>query len=82
MTTSMDTGRNRLVLVEEAIDIVLRRLEVLRPSPDVVALRAAALRQLREAQGWEKHRPSLEAQEKVMKRVLGLHLGAAKLGRT
>jgi hypothetical protein len=82
MNSPGDNDPARLRLVLDAIDIVLRRLELLHPSPDVVALRAAAVRQLREAQDWERAYPSLEEQERLMKRVLFLHVGTAKLERT
>jgi len=76
-----DGCQGRLGLVMDAIDIVLRRLQILHPSPDAVALRAAALRQLQAAQVWERTQPPLEEQEVLMRRVLQLHIGAAKLER-
>jgi hypothetical protein len=68
-----------LPLVLDAIDIVLSRLETMSPSSDVAALRAAALRHLREAQRWERARPGPAEQELLMKRVLGLHTSIARL---
>jgi hypothetical protein len=76
-----DGGQGRLGLVLDAIDIVLRRLQILHPSPDAAALRVAALRQLQAAQGWERTQPPLEEQEVLMRRVLQLHIGAARLER-
>jgi hypothetical protein len=76
-----DSCQGRLGLVMDAIDIVLRRLQILHPSPDAAALRAAALRQLRAAQVWERTQPPLEEQEVLMRRVLQLHIGAARLER-
>jgi hypothetical protein len=83
MNAQLDTshGIRALPLVLDAIDIVLRRLESLTPSPDVVALRAAALRHLREAQEWDRARPDQDEQERLMRRVLGLHVGTARLER-
>lgn len=83
MNTQPETphGIRALPLVLDAIDVVLRRLDLLAHSPDVVALRAAALRHLREAQEWDHARPDIEEQERLMRRVLGLHLGTAKLER-
>jgi hypothetical protein len=82
MNTPGDNGSGRLGLVLDAIDIVMRRLELLSSSPDVVALRAAAVRQLREAQDWERAFPAPEEQERLMRQVLHLHVGTAKLERT
>jgi hypothetical protein len=74
------SSRRRTVgLVLDAIDIVLRRLERLHPSPDVDAIRVTALHQLREAQAWERAWPPLEEQERVMKRVLDLQASTVKL---
>ena len=81
MNTRRDSRSNRVGLVLHAIDIVLSRLETLNPSPDVVALRAAALRHLLAAQTWERALPPLEEQERLMKRVLGLDVGTARLER-
>jgi hypothetical protein len=75
------SGHHTLGLILDAIDVVLTRLEMLSPSPDVVALRAAALRQLGEVQRWERTSPPLEEQEQLMRRVLGLHIGTARLER-
>lgn len=74
------SARHRTIgLVLDAIDIVLHRLEGLRPSPDVDAVRVTAMSRLREAQAWERDWPSLEAQEHLMKRVLDIHARAARL---
>ncbi len=68
-----------IALVVDAIDLVLRRLNRREPSPDVDALRLTALQRLREARAWEHAWPPLEEQERLMKRVLGLHASAARL---
>jgi hypothetical protein len=70
-----------LARVQDAVDVLLKRLDALEPTTDVMVLRAAAMRRLREAQAWYHDSPSLADQERVMQRVLGLHFGIAALER-
>jgi len=68
-----------LSLVRDAIEIVLRRLSTLPPSPEVEELRARVEQYLRETDGWSASPPTVEEWEKMTKRVVGLHTAVAKL---
>ncbi len=67
----------RFSLVSDAIDVVLRRLATLPPSPEVEELRARAEVCLEKAQVWQHSTPTPEEREALMKRVLGLHVAIA-----
>jgi len=71
----------RLALARDAIEVVVRRLSALMPSPEVEELwrRVEDCRQ--QVDGWAHKPPSVEERETVMKRVLGLHTAVAKLER-
>jgi hypothetical protein len=71
----------RLTLVLTAIDVVLRRLSTLEPSLDVDELRTRAEACREHVQRWRKVQPTVEEGEKVMKRVLRLHVDVAQLER-
>jgi hypothetical protein len=71
----------RLALVKDAIEIVVRRLSALPASPEVEELRTRAQDYLREADGWSTSPPTVEERERLMKRVLKLHVEVAKLER-
>jgi hypothetical protein len=67
-------------LIRQAIEIVLRRLSVLSPSPPVEELRARAQEYSRRVDGWTTAAPPpVEERERLMKSVLALHVDAAKL---
>jgi len=68
-------------LIRDAVEVVLRRLLALSPSPEVEALRAKAEDYLREAEVWSKSPPTVEARERLMKSVLKLHVAVAELER-
>lgn len=68
-------------LVKDSIEIVLRRLAALRPSREVEVLRAKAQEKLREADGWKVSPPTSGEREKLMRRVLALHVAEAGLER-
>jgi hypothetical protein len=71
----------RLALARDAIEIVLRRLSVMAPSPEVDGLRHRAEDYLQQAQGWAHTKPTVEDRERLMKRLLALHVDVAKLER-
>jgi hypothetical protein len=71
----------RLALVRDAIEIVVRRLSTLPPSPELEELRLRAEECLRQADGWAHRPPTVEEREAVMKRVLGLHTAVVRLER-
>jgi hypothetical protein len=71
----------RLTLVRHAIEVVLRRLSLVPPSPAVDELRLKAGDCLQQAQGWQCGKPTTEQWEALMKRVLALHIELAKLER-
>ena len=71
----------RLSVIQEAIDVVLRRLSAVPPSPKVDELRAQAEECLRKTDGWSASYPVAQEKERLMMRVLKLHVEAAKLER-
>jgi hypothetical protein len=69
------------VVARDAIDIVVRRLAAFPASPEADALRQLAENYQREVDRWAHVDPTLEEQEVLMKRVLGLHIAVARLER-
>lgn len=69
------------LIVGDAIDVIVRRLSVLHPSPEVEALRAQAEEYMREADSWTSCHPVAREKEALMKRLLKLHVEVAKLER-
>ena len=67
--------------VKQAIDVVVRRLSALPTSPEVEALQQQAEKYLREADAWTASHPVAQEKERLMKRVLKLHVEVAKLER-
>jgi hypothetical protein len=67
--------------VGDPIDVVLRRPLALPPSPEVEQLRAKAEECLNETDGWKVLPPTNDERDKVMKRVLKIHVEVAKLER-
>ncbi|MGH7296425.1 MAG: hypothetical protein ACRELB_15915 [Polyangiaceae bacterium] len=61
--------------------MVIRRLSALPPSQEREQLRAQAEECRREAERWQQSTPAVEERERVMKRVLGLHVAVARLER-
>lgn len=51
--------------VKDAIDVVLRRLSALPPSPEVEELRARAEDWLQQAQGWQHVKPTAPPEESL-----------------
>jgi len=70
-----------LALTCHAIGVVLRRLSLLTPSPEVEGLRRRADDYLHEAKGWGDAMPTVQERDGLMKRVLGLHVEVARLER-
>jgi hypothetical protein len=68
-------------LVRDAIEIVVRRLSTLPPSREGEELRAKAEEYLRGAEGWTAATPAAEESERLMRRVLELHIEVARLER-
>jgi hypothetical protein len=68
-------------LVQQAIDVVVRRLSALPPSAVVEALLARAREHQRQAEEWAKAPPAPQEREHLMKRVLALHLEVTTLER-
>jgi hypothetical protein len=71
----------RLSLVSDAIEVVLRRLSALPPSPEAEELRAKAEQYQRGADGWKVSPPAAEERDRMSKGVLNLHVEVAKLER-
>jgi hypothetical protein len=67
--------------LRDAITVVLRRLAVLPPSPEVEQLRAEADACAKDAKGWSQAPPAPEERDRVSKRLLKLHADVAKLER-
>jgi hypothetical protein len=75
-------GSKRLAVIREAIDVVLRRLSALSPSPAVEDLRVRASEYLLQTQGWATTAPTVAERESLTKSVLTLHVEVTKLERT
>jgi hypothetical protein len=70
-----------VALIRDATEIVMQRLSALPASPQLEELRLRCDDYLQQAQGWLHKAPTVEERERVMKRVLGLHVEVAKLER-
>jgi hypothetical protein len=68
-------------LVQQAIDIVVRRLSALPRTPIADALLARALEHQRQVEEWAKAPPAPQEREQLMKRVLALHVEVTTLER-
>jgi hypothetical protein len=77
----MAQSSRRRSAVKNAIDEVLRRLSALPTSPGVEAVRAKAEGYLRETDSWTASQPVALEKERLMKRVLKLHVDVAELER-
>jgi hypothetical protein len=77
----MPPRARHLPLVRDAIKVVQRRLAAPPPSPEVEELRARAEVYRLEAEAWKVSSPTAEERERLMKRVLSLHVEVAKLDR-
>jgi hypothetical protein len=71
----------RLFRVKDAIEVVARRLAALPPSTEVDELRLKVDESRREADDWKLSPPNAEERERLMRRVLRLHVAAAKVER-
>jgi len=69
----------RTKVLLQTLDVVLRRIAGLQPSLRADELRTAAEGIRAEARGWHATPPSVAEGERVMKRVLALHVEVAKL---
>jgi hypothetical protein len=72
---------SRFVVVREAVGVVLRHLEVLPPSDTTEQLYAWLDDCLQEVEGWSASPPTDQKGEKLMKRVLALHVEVTRLER-
>jgi hypothetical protein len=68
-------------LVQQAIDVVVRRLSALPHTPVVEELLGRAQEHQRQAEEWAKAPPAPQEREHLMKRVLALHLEVTTLER-
>jgi len=68
-------------LVQDSIEVVMRRLSSLPDGPEVEALGLKAAYYIQQARGWERKLPTVEQRETLMKRVLALHVEVAKIER-
>jgi hypothetical protein len=75
-----DSSQRRSV-AKAAIDNIMHRLSALPSSPTVEALRAQAAEYLKETDAWASSQPAEEEKERLMKRVLKLHVAVAKQER-
>jgi hypothetical protein len=69
------------VVLQEAIDVLLRHLEWLPPSIEEKGLRAGVRECIREAGQWSALQPTDRGPDALMKRVLALHVEVVKLER-
>lgn len=71
----------QLSLVRDPIDVIVRRLSALPPSPRVEALRLKTEEYLREVDGWVVAPPTADKRDRLMKDVLKLHVEVVELER-
>jgi hypothetical protein len=72
---------SKLSVVRDAVDVVVRRLSALPPSPEIDELRKKAEGFRREAEGWSSAPPTAEDRERLMKLVLKIHVEVTKAER-
>jgi hypothetical protein len=73
--------KTRFMVVQEAIQVLVRHLGCLPPSDRTLDLRARVEECRREAEEWPALPPSDREQNGLMKRVLALHIDVTKLER-
>jgi vacuolar-type H+-ATPase subunit E/Vma4 len=71
----------RLSITRDAVEIVLRRLSSMATSPEVEDLRARAQECLQKVEGWKVAAPTAEERDRLMKRILNLHVEVASMER-
>jgi hypothetical protein len=77
----MMAQERRLVVIQESIDVVLRHLAVLPLSDRREQLHAWVQECLEETEQWSASPPTHREYEGLMKRVLEVRIGVAKLER-
>jgi hypothetical protein len=75
------TLQARFLVVQDAIDVVLRHLECLPTSDRAELLRAWVQDCMRETEQWSVSPPTDREREGLMKRILALHVAVTKLER-
>jgi hypothetical protein len=73
--------RTRFMVVQEAIDVLLRHLEGLPPSEGTEHLRSGIDECILRLAQWRAAPPTDRDRDELMKRVLGLHVEVTKLER-
>jgi hypothetical protein len=71
----------QLTMVRDAIEVVMRRLSSIAPSPEVEELRTTAEEYMRQTDSWRVSPPPNGEHDDFMKRVLKLHMALAKMER-
>jgi hypothetical protein len=77
----MADSSGRRSTVKASIDNILHRLAALPSCPEVDSLRAQAGEYLGAADAWTPLEPVAQEKERLMKRVLRLHVDVTKLER-
>ena len=75
------TFKTRIAVVRQATGCVLLRLERLTPSEETLALVDSLQNCVRETRQWTLLPPTVEEQDALMKRLVGIHLEVQKLER-
>jgi len=73
--------QSRFVVVRDAIDVVLRRLQCTPPSDRTEQLRAWLDECSQEFEQWSASPPTDRERDGIMKRVLALHVAVTRLER-
>lgn len=71
----------RQALALDAIEVVIRHLSTLMPSPEVEELWRRAEECRQQVDAWARKPPTVQEREAVRKRVVGLHTADARLER-
>lgn len=78
----MATLSGRMTFAQEAVQSATEVLSRLPESDDKQRLRGEAYACVRAIERWKHEAPTLEQHEALMKRILKLHIDAARLART
>jgi hypothetical protein len=73
--------QSHFVVIQEAVDVVLRHLECLPPSDKTEQLRVRVEECLQENERWRASPSTDRERDGLMKRVLALHIEVRKLER-
>jgi len=78
---TVPTSSRRRSVAKAAVDNILHRISALHPCPEAEAARSRAEQHMREVEAWTPSHPTSQEKERLMKRLLKLHVDVANLER-